>query len=342
MFQTMPYWTLKDALDLIRGLQPESRKFGYHLCLGGGVLNKGESKKDLDLYFLPMGGPNEARPTALISWLEGVWGDSWPIGGGLYPPQEGFPYKQKFQYGDLVIDVFVNGGEVDVTAEEARKRRIDGTGILDIQQPETGGFGIRVGETLTQAAARYRAGPFFVGEDAGNPAPTAAPTPVFTPERLTLNERDASTPQTAQVRAASNPTNADQTWVNRIFAPPDDELRRANEPLLTRQEQYARSRVAETEQAYLEMRERTRQLEYEARREEERRYREMGRRQLQEDALNDIRLASANFVADPRVPRDRMHFVSRERSPNLGQWLTEGEPALATPNEVAEATRQGE
>lgn len=47
-------WKLKDGLALVRKLQPETRQFGYHLTLGGGVLNTGKSRKDLDLFFLPL------------------------------------------------------------------------------------------------------------------------------------------------------------------------------------------------------------------------------------------------------------------------------------------------
>lgn len=43
-------WTLEQALVIIRLLQPKVYSMGWHLCLGGGVLNKGVSNKDLDLY----------------------------------------------------------------------------------------------------------------------------------------------------------------------------------------------------------------------------------------------------------------------------------------------------
>ena len=51
----VPGWILEDALVLIRDIQPSIRGFQYHVVLGGGVLNKGWSGKDLDLYFLPFG-----------------------------------------------------------------------------------------------------------------------------------------------------------------------------------------------------------------------------------------------------------------------------------------------
>lgn len=47
-------WHLQEALQLIRNIQPNVRKFGYHICLGGSILNKGMSDNDLDLYFIPL------------------------------------------------------------------------------------------------------------------------------------------------------------------------------------------------------------------------------------------------------------------------------------------------
>ena len=67
-------WTLDDGLNLIRALQPFTRKFNYHLCLGGGVLNKGSSEKDLDLYFLPMENGLPSKADDLVQWLTSLWG----------------------------------------------------------------------------------------------------------------------------------------------------------------------------------------------------------------------------------------------------------------------------
>jgi hypothetical protein len=76
-----PMWTLKDALELIKILQPESRKFGFHLTLGGGVLNKGESTKDLDLYFISLVNKNNPHKTEeLVEWLTSLWGKPSKIG----------------------------------------------------------------------------------------------------------------------------------------------------------------------------------------------------------------------------------------------------------------------
>lgn len=68
-------WKLDDGLRLVRALQPEAKKFGYHVTLGGSVLNLGESEKDIDLYFLPLENPKfSERPIQLLNYLEDVWG----------------------------------------------------------------------------------------------------------------------------------------------------------------------------------------------------------------------------------------------------------------------------
>lgn len=74
-------WTLDEALRLVRGLQPEAKKFGFHVCLGGSVLNMGVSPKDVDLYFLPLRGKDAQQMDALVIRLEGLWGAAEPIGG---------------------------------------------------------------------------------------------------------------------------------------------------------------------------------------------------------------------------------------------------------------------
>lgn len=107
------HWTLDEALPLIRGLQPHTRKFGYHLTLGGGVLNHGESKKDLDLFFLPLnptggkvpeGWASEANADKLLEWLDALWGDRKPLldasygaGEGSFARRLGDPYTGGWQ-----------------------------------------------------------------------------------------------------------------------------------------------------------------------------------------------------------------------------------------------------
>lgn len=80
--KTYQPWKLEEGLKLVRALQGRVREFGYHITLGGGVLNKGESDKDLDLYFLPYNNPSVAKenPDGLIEWLSVLWGEPQRIG----------------------------------------------------------------------------------------------------------------------------------------------------------------------------------------------------------------------------------------------------------------------
>lgn len=44
-------WTIEEGILIARSLEPVAIKFGYHVALGGGVLVKGFSLKDLDIFF---------------------------------------------------------------------------------------------------------------------------------------------------------------------------------------------------------------------------------------------------------------------------------------------------
>lgn len=93
-------WELDGALRVIRALQPATRQFGYHLALGGGVMNKGESRKDLDLYFLPMGGFGGDplhRPDAMLKHLERLWGASEGLAASVPEDQQSF-YKHAVKF----------------------------------------------------------------------------------------------------------------------------------------------------------------------------------------------------------------------------------------------------
>jgi hypothetical protein len=108
---TQNRWTLEDALPLIRALQPDTKRYGYHLCLGGGVLNKGHSDKDLDLYFLPL-GPNNADPDGLLAYITSLWGEGEPLSSRRakdpsYPPDPIMRKRSKFSYSGMRIDVFI-------------------------------------------------------------------------------------------------------------------------------------------------------------------------------------------------------------------------------------------
>lgn len=80
-------WQLEDGIKLVRAIHATTKQFGYHLALGGSVLNFGESKKDLDLYFLPLCNPKFPEDSkSLIAWLTSMWGEPDPIGNYEDPP----------------------------------------------------------------------------------------------------------------------------------------------------------------------------------------------------------------------------------------------------------------
>lgn len=45
-------WTLNGALPLIRAISSIAQRHGFSVALYGSVLDRGESKKDLDLFFI--------------------------------------------------------------------------------------------------------------------------------------------------------------------------------------------------------------------------------------------------------------------------------------------------
>lgn len=91
-------WKLEEGLNLIRALQGRVREFGYHIALGGGVLNNGTSDKDLDLYFLPLENDSIAKGNidGLLDWLAGLWGEPAAIGSSaedVEPPPQAAPNR---------------------------------------------------------------------------------------------------------------------------------------------------------------------------------------------------------------------------------------------------------
>lgn len=106
-------WLLDEALVLVQLLQPQSRIYGYHLAMGGGVLNTGYSCKDLDLYFLPLDNVDDTPDVeGLKRWLEGVFGTSEPISDPEYGGEtSAYAAKWKFVNMGKRVDVFVGKGE---------------------------------------------------------------------------------------------------------------------------------------------------------------------------------------------------------------------------------------
>lgn len=74
-----PLWTFDVAQPMIANLQESAKRVGFHIALGGGVLNNLKSNKDLDLYFLPMRNGESSNADELLAALESVWGKLQPF-----------------------------------------------------------------------------------------------------------------------------------------------------------------------------------------------------------------------------------------------------------------------
>jgi hypothetical protein len=102
---TATQWVLADALLLVRQIQPLLRERKWHVALGGGVLNTGESDKDLDLYFLPFG---DHVTDGILPFLTEMWGGAEPFSANAqYHTDVNFATKVKFTVDGRRIDAFV-------------------------------------------------------------------------------------------------------------------------------------------------------------------------------------------------------------------------------------------
>lgn len=70
-------WYRSDADALIRNIQATVWPLGWHVALGGGVLNHGYSNNDLDLYLLPIyNRPECASEIAVLTKVASKFFDS--------------------------------------------------------------------------------------------------------------------------------------------------------------------------------------------------------------------------------------------------------------------------
>ena len=111
-------WTLEQGLKLLRFLQPKVRQFNYHVAIGGGVVNRGFSTKDIDFYFLPLLNSSEATDSGgLLEFLTeqlGAWeviGPGFEITDNYEVTQDDHLFEKgkfKFNYkGKKRIDCFI-------------------------------------------------------------------------------------------------------------------------------------------------------------------------------------------------------------------------------------------
>lgn len=121
-------WALKDAQELINAMAAKVAGFGYAVLLGGSVLTKGESKNDLDLFFIPS-GEKSALPVDLLMWLASKFGPGktiqtvpgqprrpgqpappiqyHPVTGMPVTPTSALKHKMEFDLQGRKIEVFV-------------------------------------------------------------------------------------------------------------------------------------------------------------------------------------------------------------------------------------------
>lgn len=102
-----PMWTFEEAMEAVTALQEETREFGYHLALGGGVLNNGQSDKDLDLYFLSLDDEGPIDKRGMLARLEEYFGPSEELSDPAYGGSTHYTYKVKFEFDNRRIDAFI-------------------------------------------------------------------------------------------------------------------------------------------------------------------------------------------------------------------------------------------
>lgn len=111
-------WTLKEAQELVSAMRAKVNQLGYEVTVGGGVLTKGTSANDLDLFFIPKDDHVEGEGIQLLIWLASKFGVGKSIQAavgrgnvGGYPPTQAtkpnFIHKGRFDLAGRKIDIFV-------------------------------------------------------------------------------------------------------------------------------------------------------------------------------------------------------------------------------------------
>lgn len=96
-------WTLDEALVLIREKQPYAWEKGYHIVVGGSVINHGSSDKDLDLYLIPLANSLPENWRIVVFDLFGAYQN---LSDSKYQ-EDRFRAKLKIDYDGKRIDCFI-------------------------------------------------------------------------------------------------------------------------------------------------------------------------------------------------------------------------------------------
>lgn len=108
-----PGWYLGDAQMIIRELQKILWPIGWHVCLGGGVLNHGYSANDLDLYVLPIyrdGVKTELDALTAVNGYftsDGTYDENGDVKSTCDVEHECFAYCQRYTNPGKSVEVFV-------------------------------------------------------------------------------------------------------------------------------------------------------------------------------------------------------------------------------------------
>jgi hypothetical protein len=107
-------------VDQVSPTYPPSARLD--VTLGGGVLNKGYSEKDLDLYFFPFGQKESISNSTLDRWLDLMWGTGTELGIYRNQKDEIFLTKKKFFLPDgKRIDVFIGAKKQSLFSKVVEK-----------------------------------------------------------------------------------------------------------------------------------------------------------------------------------------------------------------------------
>lgn len=96
-----PKWTIADAALLIGAIAAKSHKFGYTPTLGGSVICKGLSNKNINIFFVPNEVTREL-PVDLLMWLAEKFGAGKTIVGG--PAIGGAPNGVVYRAGNQPVE----------------------------------------------------------------------------------------------------------------------------------------------------------------------------------------------------------------------------------------------
>jgi hypothetical protein len=117
------WWSLEQALTLIRTVQPFAQHAGYHLALAGGVLNRGSSHHDLDIVVMPLRDDRNRSLNGL--WRAfGLCGVEQISDLGPHYPHESHRTLWRGFMGGKVIDLFVYGEPEAAAARPGVFKRI--------------------------------------------------------------------------------------------------------------------------------------------------------------------------------------------------------------------------